>query len=511
MPNPTTTSAWKSLTQLTASPAPSGQFSMEAAGIYADFSRQPLSGDVRSTLLALCREQGLEARREAMLAGAAINTTEGRPVLHTALRSRCGLTVDGRDVDADVAAQLQRMRSFVEGVRGGRTRSVTEQRFTDVVSIGIGGSSLGPQLVCTALAHLADGPRVHFVSNIDGAHLADTLAHLNPAGTLVMVMSKTFTTDETMTNANSARKWLTVKLGADAFATHFVAITANPAEAQKQGYAADRTFAFWNWVGGRYSLWSTVGMPVAMAGGYEAFAQLLAGAAAMDEHFRISPLEANLPVALATVGLLNRNFHGMGTHAVLPYAQRIALLPKYLQQLEMESNGKSVDLDGRRVNYATSPVIFGEPGTDGQHSFHQLLHQGTDRVSVDIIAVAKDSSKLSGHHAKLLANAIAQADAMWTGSRSPEPHRNYEGGRPVTVLLLPEADAFHLGALIALYEHKVFVQGVLWNINSFDQWGVELGKKMANSLRDLMGSASSEPPPHLARLVARLRAMSRPE
>lgn len=252
-------------------------------------------------------------------------------------------------------------------------------------------------------------------------------------------------------------------------------------------------------------------MPVAMAAGYEAFAQLLAGAAAMDQHFRTAPLESNLPVALATIGVLNRNFHGMGTHAVLPYAQRIALLPKYLQQLEMESNGKSVDLDGRRVDYATAPVIFGEPGTDGQHSFHQLLHQGTDRICVDIIVVARDTSKLPGHHAKLLANAIAQADAMWAGSTSAEPHRNYDGGRPVTVLLLPEGDAFHLGALVALYEHKVFVQGVLWNINSFDQWGVELGKKMANSLRDLMASPNANPPPHLVPLVTRLRAMSRPE
>jgi glucose-6-phosphate isomerase len=512
MPNPTTLPAWRDLSALSASVKPAATAStlaVSAAGIYADFSRQLLDGKVLAALEGLCEQQGLAHQRTAMFAGEAINRSENRAVLHTALRG--GAEVDAV-ITAQIAAEQDKVRAFSEAVRAGRIRGVADQRFTDVVSIGIGGSALGPQLACAVSAGSAPragGPRVHFVSNIDGAHLADVLAGLNAATTLFLITSKTFTTDETMTNARSARAWLAGQLGADAFDQHAVAITTNPAEAARQGFTADRTFVFWDWVGGRYSLWSAVCMPLALTAGYAEVEALLAGAKAMDRHFVDAPFAGNLPILLATVGLWNRNFQAMASHAVLPYAQRLALLPKYLQQLEMESNGKSVDNAGQRVTYATCPVIFGEPGTDGQHSFHQLLHQGSDRISADIVLVARQPSKLTGHHAKLIANGIAQADALWQGSPSDNAHRRHEGGRPVTLLVLPASDSFHLGALIALYEHKVFTQGVLWNINSFDQWGVELGKTLAKSLVETVASDSAAPPPHLAELMNRLRAMAR--
>ena len=411
------------------------------------------------------------------------------------------------------------MQAFVEGVRGGRIRSITEQAFTDVVAIGIGGSSLGPRLACEALARFTDGPKLHFVSNVDGAQLEDTLRDLNAATTLFLITSKTFTTDETMTNARTARRWLDEQLGGtpenNACASHFVAITAKPAAAAQQGYSADRTFEFWSWVGGRFSLWSAVGLPVALAVGFERFDEMLAGARAMDEHFCAAPPANNLPLLLALVGVWNRNFLHIGAHALLPYAHRLRNFAKYAQQLEMESNGKSVDLDGNRIGYATCPVIFGDAGTDGQHSFHQLLHQGTDVISSDIIFVARDESKLPGHHDKLLANGFAQADAFWFGRGldvALDPFRVHEGGRPVSLLVLPELNAFYLGALIALYEHKVFVQGVIWNINSFDQWGVELGKTIATSLLPLFTTdrnASSAGPAPLSTVtssIKRLRA-----
>ena len=523
MPRPSTTSAWQSLAKLaTQRDAHSKQLSglaAEGCGIYADFSRQHMPVAVLESLLALANEQQLDAARDAQFKGAAINRTENQPVLHTALRSKNALTVAGADVQALVQHQLDRMRTFVERVRSGRARSITEQAFTDVVSMGIGGSSLGPRLACAALARFADGPRIHFVSNVDGAQLEDTLRGLNPATTLFLVTSKTFTTDETMTNARTAQRWLEAKLGnalglgsgKGVAELHFVAITAKPAEAKRQGYSDDRIFEFWPWVGGRFSLWSTVGLPVALAVGFDRFEEMLAGAHAMDEHFCRAPHAANLPVLLALVGIWNRNFLNISDHALLPYAHRLRLFPKYAQQLEMESNGKSVDLDGNRIAYPTCPVIFGDAGTDGQHSFHQLLHQGTDVISSDIMLVARDQSALKGHHEKLLANGVAQADALWFGRGldiALDECRVHEGSRPVTVLVLPEINAHYLGALIALYEHKVFVQGVLWHINSYDQWGVELGKTIATSLLPFFSGAHVDAGPVPAHLVA-LRSVIR--
>ena len=527
MPRPTTTTAWQSLTKFAAERDVESKtlstLTVEACGLYADFSRQHLPTAVADSLLDLANQQALLAARKAQFSGDAINRTENQSVLHTALRSKSALTVSGIDVRALVQHQLEKMRLFVDGIRSGRIRSITEQAFTDVVSIGIGGSSLGPRLACAALTRFADGPRVHFVSNIDGAHLEDTLAGLNPATTLFLVMSKTFSTDETMTNARTAQRWLDAKLGSigtgaagkSAFASHFVAITAKPAEARHQGYSEDRIFEFWPWVGGRFSLWSTVGLPVALAVGIERFEEMLAGARAMDEHFCNAQLAENLPVLMALVGVWNRNFLNIADHALLPYAHRLGLLSKYAQQLEMESNGKSVDLDGNQIDYATCPVIFGDAGTDGQHSFHQLLHQGSDVISSDIILVARDESRLVEHHSKLLANGIAQADALWFGRGidvALNAYRVHQGGRPVTLLALPELNPYYLGALIAMYEHKVFVQGVIWNINSYDQWGVELGKTIATSLLPLFTStvdrsSAKDIPAHLAEVISTIGRM----
>ena len=500
---------------------------IEAAGLYADFSRQAIDADAFGALLALAETMPLKTQRELMFAGGIVNKTEQRPALHTALRDDAtnALIVDGRDVRPLIAAQLKKIEAFSNAVRAGKRRGVSAQVFTDVVAIGIGGSSLGPAFVCSALAQNANGPRLHFVSNIDGYSLQSTLAGLNPATTLITVTSKTFTTDETCSNADSAAAWLKRALGVDAevMAAHFVAITANADEARRQGYRDENIFEFWDWVGGRYSLWSAVGLPIALAQGYAQFEQLLAGARAMDRHFQTAPAARNLPVMLALAGIWNRNFLHISAHAVLPYAERLSMLPRHLQQVEMESTGKSVNLDGEPLDYATCPLIFGEVGTNGQHSFHQLLHQGTDKISADILMVAASQSTLKGHHDKLLASALAQADALWFGRDAGQAyaasaniadeterrylaaHRTQHGGRPVTLLILPRVDAFHLGALITLYEHKVFTQGVIWNIDPFDQWGVELGKTIAKSLLPAVVEADADVPAHLQATIAHLR------
>lgn len=534
MPSPTATSAWNTLLESAKSAAAisSSDISpVEIKGphgaIFADFSRHGIDTPRFAALVELAEAMQLAKHRDELFAGAIANITEQRPVLHTALRANIStpLLVDGVDVRPLISAQLQKMASFSDAIRMGKRRGISDQVFTDVVNIGIGGSYLGPAFVCSALAGLADGPRLHFVANIDGANLAQTLAKLNPATTLFTVTSKTFTTDETMTNARSAEAWLTAHLGADAVASHFVAITANPKAARSGGYTDETIFEFWDWVGGRYSLWSAVGLPIALAYGYAQFAELLAGAHDMDEHFCAAPLAQNLPVLLALTGIWNRNFLGLNSHAVLPYAERLALLPRHLQQVEMESTGKSVDLDGKPVNYATCPVIFGEVGTNGQHSFHQLLHQGSDAISCDILMVAEPQSDLKGHHQKLLANALAQADALWQGKSQEDAysdlapknlddakrqllsaHRTYPGKRPVTVLVLPKVNAYYVGALAALYEHKVFTQGVIWNIDAFDQWGVELGKTIATALLPLFNEDTTavSAPVHLQALLNHL-------
>lgn len=483
--------------------------------LLVDFSRQRLQPRTVNLLADLARAVDLEGERERMFAGECINRTEGRAVLHVALRdaSGRGYLVSGRNVAPEIAGVRERIRAFTSAVRFGAVRGYTGRPFRHVVNIGIGGSDLGPRMVVRALTPFAvDGPKMHFVANVDGADLIDTLAGLDPAETLFVIASKTFTTQETMTNAESARRWLVDGLGdARAVAAHFVALSTNLDAVAAFGVPEERTFGFWDFVGGRFSLWSAIGLPVALAIGFEGFEALLAGAHAMDRHFEQAPLEDNLPVLLALVGVWNRNVLGIGAHAVLPYEQRLELLPAYLQQAEMESNGKAVTRDGRPVPRATCPVIFGEPGTNGQHAFYQLLHQGTSLVSMDLIAAARPIEALGDHHEKLLANFLAQGEAFATGRTRAEveaemraegvdeatiarlaPHRTFPGGRPLTSIVHDRLDPHSLGRLIALYEHKVFCQGVLWDINSFDQWGVELGKTIARRLLPALTGAGGE-------------------
>jgi glucose-6-phosphate isomerase len=506
--SPTSTSAWQSLQDL-AKRAPEASYRaahfapIRAAGITLDFTRQRIDEAVLSALEALQLGMGLVEKRKGLMRGDAINTTENRRVEH--VLARIPLAAAG----ADVRATREQIASFADAVRRGARRGISDQAFTDVVIIGIGGSALGPELGCRGLKRFADGPRIHFVANVDGADLMDTLAGLNAACTLFVVISKTFTTDETVTNASAARDWLVAALGADAFALHFVAVTANPDEAIRTGYTKDNIFAFAEGVGGRYSVWSAVGLPIALQSGSAVFEEFLAGAHAMDVHFASAPFRENLPALMGALGVWNRNFQHAAAHAVLPYSQRLGLLPKHLQQVAMESNGKSVAIDGSHVNYPTCPVFFGEAGTNGQHSFHQLLHQGTDVISHDIIIVRERESSLGESHVKLLANAFAQADAFWDGfdiraatasvaANVTDPakrqfiaaHKVHRGKQPVSMLEIERLDAFHLGALMALYEHKVFVEGVMWNLNSFDQFGVELGKVIAKQLLEPLRAAT---------------------
>jgi glucose-6-phosphate isomerase len=391
--------------------------------------------------------------------------------------------VGEEDVLASIQRCRERMRTFATAVREGSWRGVTGARMRHVLSLGIGGSYLGPRLAVEALGAIADGPEVRFVANIDPAALDDALEGLDPASTLLVVASKTFTTQETMANAAAVRRWLVDALGEDAPARHIVAATASPAEAIRFGLPESNVFPFGDWVGGRYSVWSSVGLPIAIATGMPAFDRFLAGAHAADLEFRSAPLERNVPLLLALVGLWNRNFLGMGVHAVLPYAQRLAALPGYLQQLEMESNGKRVTADGEPVAVPTCPALFGEAGTLGQHAFHQWLHQGTDAASCDFVVIARPMGTRAQEHDLLLAHALAQSEALMTGRETGNPHRDCPGDRVSTTIVLPALDPASLGSLIALYEHKVFAMGVLWGIDSFDQFGVELGKELASRIR----------------------------
>ena len=485
------------------------RFCVRTCGILLDYSKNRVTADTMRLLHALARERGVTERARAMFAGAHINETEDRAVLHALLRdSRDSPVCDVGDVlRAGVESSLDSMERFSEAVRSGGWRGRTGQRITDVVNIGIGGSDLGPRMVCRALAPYADGPRTHFVSNIDGAHLTSTLERLDPARTLFVVASKTFTTMETMTNARAARRWIVDSLGEDAaVARHFVAASTNRAAVAEFGISPDSMFAFQDWVGGRYSLWSAIGLPIAIATGMERFRELLAGAHAMDLHFRDAPLDRNMPVTLALLGTWYVNFFGVETHAVLAYDQRLDRFAAHLQQLDMESNGKSVTLEGTTADYATGPIVWGEPGTNGQHAFFQLLHQGTRLVPADFIVAVHCDHTLADQHRLLVANCLAQSEALMLGKSAHEvrseleasgdptrsadslvPHKVFDGNRPSSTLLLDRLDAATLGALIALYEHKVFVQGAIWNVNSFDQWGVELGKALATSIaRELL-------------------------
>ncbi|MCL5776402.1 glucose-6-phosphate isomerase [Limibaculum sp. FT325] len=471
-------------------PARFARLSFRLDDLVVDLSKEKLDAPALGALVALARAAGVERLRDAMAAGDEINLTEGRAVLHMALRD----SVPAPEGD-DVAGTRARFLDFAEAVRAGRFTGAGGP-FSDVVNIGIGGSDLGPAMAARALRPDCDGPRLHFVSNVDGAHMADTLAGLDPARTLAVVASKTFTTLETMANARLVRDWL----GAHA-ARQMAAVSTNLAGCAGFGIPESRVFGFWDWVGGRYSMWSAIGLALAIGIGARRFGELLAGAASMDRHFLTAPLERNLPVLLAMAGIWRRNVMGWPGVALIPYDQRLERFAAYVQQLDMESNGKRVTRDGTPVAMATGPVIWGEPGTNAQHSFFQLLHQGTDIVPVDFIAAARPRAADAGHHALLLANCLAQGQALAFGrsaaeveaemavaGRSPAeiarlaPHRTFPGDRPSTTILFRELDAFALGRLTALFEHKVFVQGAVWGVNSFDQWGVELGKALAGTL-----------------------------
>jgi len=478
------------------------QMSMTSCGILLDYSKNRISSETMDLLFGLARATGLPDWIGRMFRGEPINTTEGRAVLHTALRNRSNrpVMVDGEDVMPEVKRVLEQMEGFTRRLHSGEWKGYTGKRITDVVNIGIGGSNLGPLMVCEALGHYRISDiRVHFVSNVDATHLVETTKQLDPETTLFIVASKTFTTQETLTNAHAARSWCLGKLqNEQAIARHFVAVSTNAKAVSEFGIDTDNMFVFWDWVGGRYSLWSAIGLPIAVAVGMERFYELLAGAHAMDVHFRNAELEQNMPVILALLGVWYANFAGAATHAVLPYDQYLRLLPDYLQQADMESNGKRVTRDGQVVDYTTGPVVWGAAGTDGQHAFYQLIHQGTQMIPADFIVPVRSHNELGDQHAKLLANCLAQTEAMMKGKTELEakaeleesglnaervaellPHKVFPGNNPTNSLLVDRLSPRRLGSLIALYEHKIFVQGVIWNVNSFDQWGVELGKQLA--------------------------------
>ncbi len=487
-----------------ADPARFDKFSLQLDGLLLDYSKNILTQETLALLLNLARQSKLDEWIARMFNGEKINSSEQRAALHTALRAPHGTTVymDGRDVMPDVLRVRDHMRHFSEAVRNGSLRGHSGKPFRDMVNIGIGGSALGPLMASSALkpygsAHL----NAHFVSNADATDLVETLKHLSPETTLFIVSSKTFTSQETLANAISARAWLVNQLGEVAVAKHFVAVSTNLAETTQFGINPDNVFEFWDWVGGRYSLWSAIGLPIALYIGMDNFEQMLAGAHAMDTHFRETPLEKNMPVILGMLGIWYANFFNAGSHAILPYDQYLKHFPAYLQQLEMESNGKRVDRDGHEVDYATAMAIWGEPGTNGQHSFYQLIHQGTRMVPADFLAPITSHNPLGEHHAMLLANCIAQTEALMLGKTTDEaraelvaqglsgaaleallPYKVFPGNRPSNTLLFDQLDPHTLGMLIALYEHKVFVQSVVWNINPFDQWGVEFGKQLASQL-----------------------------
>ncbi|MEB0136244.1 glucose-6-phosphate isomerase [Actimicrobium sp. CCC2.4] len=488
------------------------QFSMHAAGLTLDYSKNRIDRSTLDLLLELARERDIEGHRDKLFAGEKINTTEQRAVLHTALRAPAGqgFVLDGQDIDADVQAVLTRMQIFSERVRSGDWTGRDGRAITDIVNIGIGGSYLGPKMVCQALRTFAH-PRLrcHFVSNVDGHDLAAILEHIDPATTLFIIASKTFTTAETMTNARSARSWFLQSGNESDLAKHFVAVSTNLSGVTGFGIDPVNMFPFWDWVGGRYSIWSAIGLSVVILVGFPAFRAFLDGAYQMDTHFREAPLERNMPVLLAMLGVWYRNFLGSSSVSIAPYHQDLSLFAGYLQQLDMESNGKHVSADGELLTTASGPVIWGDTGTNGQHAYFQLLHQGSDLIPIDFIAVLGASHTLPGHQAALLANCFAQAEAFMRGKTADEvrvdlvaqgldaataealvPHKTFSGNRPSNMLLMEALTPATLGALVALYEHKVFVQGVIWGINSFDQWGVELGKVLAKTIaQELTGTA----------------------
>ncbi len=480
------------------------KFSLKLENMLLDYSKNRINEETMKLLVDLAKASGIEEAREKMFTGEKINWTEGRAVLHTALRNRSNkpVMVDGKDVMPDVNAVLAKMKAFCAKVRSGEWKGFTGKKIKNVVNIGIGGSDLGPVMITEALKHYADGPEVYFVSNVDGTDFVETTKHLDPEETLFIVASKTFTTQETMTNAHTAREWLLKKLGDQkAVAFHFVALSTNKEEVEKFGIDPQNMFEFWNWVGGRYSSWSAIGLSIALSIGFDRFEELLAGAHAMDNHFRTAPLEKNMPVIMALLGIWYNNFFNADSVAILPYDQYLHRFAAYFQQGDMESNGKYIDREGNQVTYQTGPIIWGEPGTNGQHAFYQLIHQGTKLIPADFIGFVNSHNKVGDHHVKLMANFFAQTEALMKGKNAEEvkadfakdgitgeraemllPHKIFKGNRPTNSILIDKLTPYNLGMLVALYEMKIFVQGIIWRVNSFDQWGVELGKVLAKKI-----------------------------
>jgi len=516
--DPTLTEAWAALSSAAeallgvtirqlcdADPSRPSVLTFEAAGVHLDLSRQRLTADVMKSLLQLADERGVLIWRDRMLSGAHVNLTEDRPALHTALRLPPGtpLSVDGQDVSADVQTVLDRMSVFADGVRSGAWLGATGQRIRAVVNIGIGGSDLGPAMAYEALRHHSDRDMTfRFVSNVDPTDLSEAIRDLDPATTMFIVASKTFTTLETISNAHAARAWLVDALGEDAVRRHFVALSTNEKKVAEFGIDVANMFGFWDWVGGRFSMDSAIGLSTMIAIGSEGFRSLLAGFLAMDVHFATAEPQRNVPLLMGLIAVWNRNFLDINTTAVLPYSQYLSRFPAYLQQLTMESNGKGVRLDGTTVDYETGAIFWGEPGTNGQHSFYQLLHQGTTTVACDLIVVAQSDNPLGEQQEMLVANALAQASVLARGRSEEEvaadgtppelvAHKVMPGNRPVSLLTVARVDPFTLGALVALYEHSVFVQGAIWGIDSFDQWGVELGKKVAMGILGVLDGSST--------------------
>ncbi len=497
--NPTTTPSWKALQEHHAlmkgvhmkelfakDPERFSKFSLSVPDIAFDYSKNIITEETRQLLLQLAVDCQLEDAIRAMFNGEKINETENRAVLHTALRnfSEVPLKMDGSDVMPEIRAVLRQMKDFCARIHSSEWKGYTGKKIKHIVNIGIGGSDLGPVMVTEALRpYWKKGIQTHFVSNVDGTHIAETLKKVNPEETLFLVASKTFTTQETMTNAQTARLWfLEEAMDKKHIARHFVAISTNEAEVVKFGIDPANMFVFWDWVGGRYSLWSAIGLSIALTIGYDNFELLLQGAHEIDIHFSTTPFEKNIPVIMALIGIWYSNFFGTATEAILPYDQYMHRFAAYLQQGNMESNGKYIDRNGDAVNYTTGPVIWGEPGTNGQHAFYQLIHQGTQMIPCDFIAPAISHNPVWDHHQKLLSNFFAQTEALMKGSPNNDPYKGFEGNRPTNSFLVRQITPYTLGELIALYEHKIFVQGVIWNIYSFDQWGVELGKKLANKI-----------------------------
>lgn len=482
-------------------------FSLEDCGLFLDYSKNRVSEQTLELLIKLADQQGLKTAIEAMFNGEHINFTEDRAVLHTALRNRSNqpVLVDGEDVMPGINACLEKIRGFTERVRSGEWRGYSGKTIKHIVNIGIGGSDLGPLMVTRALTpYIQGGLQTHFVSNVDGTDIAETLKQIDPESTLFIIASKTFTTQETLTNAMSARQWFLQQGGSEAdIARHFVAVSTNSKAVSEFGIDVDNMFGFWDWVGGRYSLWSAVGLSIALSIGMEQFEELLAGAHDMDEHFRSTPFENNMPAILALLGIWYINFFGAESHAILPYDHYLRYLPAYLQQADMESNGKRITKNGYVTNYQTGPIIWGQPGTNGQHAFYQLIHQGTRLIPADFIAPITTHNPIGKHHEILMANFFAQTEALAKGKNEAQvhkeleaagmqraqlealvPHKTFPGNLPTNTILFNSLTPRTLGSLIALYEHKIFVQGVIWEVNSFDQWGVELGKQLATNILD---------------------------